>query len=76
MTNTERVPLLLPEEAGWYLFHKHACHGPYTRKQVVQMIAKKQIEIARKMGDTLHPYGDVLYPLVIRAGVPCTRVGN
>ena len=33
-------------------------------------------EIARKMGDTLHPYGDVLYPLVIRAGVPYTRVGN
>lgn len=33
-------------------------------------------ELAGKLAGTLHPYGDVVYPLMRKAGMAYTRVGN
>lgn len=43
MTSTQTPKSLLPADAGWYLFHRHDCHGPFTRSQVVTLISNKRI---------------------------------
>lgn len=44
MTNEAISATPLPDEAGWFLFHRHDCHGPFTRTQVVQLIMAKRID--------------------------------